>query len=213
MILTTHPQFSPKNRGPRIAAILAVMAVAGCSTTNTTVVPPAPTSTSPAPSSPRASVTTFGDGTYTVGQTVKPGTYRSTGPGTLCYWKRLKGFSGKSSDIIANNFAGGPGVVTIEPTDKGFQSADCGTWTSDLSRITTSMTSFGPGTYIVKTDITPGTYHASGGETCSWERLSGFGGSPGETIADDSPKGSVTVTVQSSDKGFESTGCGTFTKS
>jgi len=171
-----------------------------------------PTPTGTAPGSPGGSAATFGDGTYTVGQTVKPGTYRAAGPGSLCYWERLKGFSGELDDVIANNTSGDPSVVTIAPTDKGFRTSGCGTWTSDLSQITKSKTSFGPGTYIVNTDIAPGTYSAPGGDTCYWARLSGFGGSFDEVIANDYATGSVRVTIAPGDKGFESSGCGTFTK-
>jgi hypothetical protein len=143
-----------------------------------------------------------------------PGTYRAPGPGSFCYWERLSGFSGGLDDIIANNTTGDPSVVTIAATDKGFRTSGCGTWTSDLSAITTSKTSFGPGTFIVNTDISPGTYSAPGGSTCYWSRLSGFGGSVSDVIANNlSPGGSVVATIAATDKGFQSSGCGTFAKS
>jgi hypothetical protein len=173
---------------------------------------PAPASPPTAePSSPSAASGTFGDGTYTVGKTVKAGTYRAPGPGSNCYWARLKDFGGSVDDIIANNNTGDPAVVTIAPSDKGFQTSGCGTWTSDLSQITKSKTSFGPGTYIVNTDIEPGTYDAVGG-TCYWSRFSGFGGTISDILANGNPTGRVVVTIAASDKGFESRGCGTFTK-
>ena len=53
-----------------------------------------------------------------------------------------------------------PTIVTIKSTDRGFDAHACKRWTSDLSRITKSTTRFGPGTYIVKTDIKPGAYVA-----------------------------------------------------
>jgi hypothetical protein len=232
-----------RSQGLWIAAVVVVaMAAAGCSSsspsatgtaaptattaapTATTAAPspttaaPSPTTAAPSPttaasSSPSAKFTTFGDGTYTVGKTVEAGTYRAPGPGSNCYWERLQGFGGSIDDIIANNNTGDPSVVTIAPTDKGFQTSGCGTWTSDLSQITKSKTSFGPGTYIVKTDIDPGTYSAPGGDTCYWARLSGFGGTLSEILANGNPTGSVVVTIAASDKGFESKGCGTFTKS
>ena len=100
---------------------------------------------------------TFGNGTYRVGRDVPPGTYRSRG-GTGCYWARLKGFSGEFKDIAANENADGPTLVTILRGDKGFESNDCARWTSNLTRITKSKTRFGHGTFIVRTDIEPGTY-------------------------------------------------------
>ncbi len=68
----------------------------------------------------------FEDGTYLVGVDVAPGTWRSDSPDG-CYWVRLKSFAGGMAGIIAN--AHGRGLVTIAPTDKGFQSHRCGTWT------------------------------------------------------------------------------------
>jgi hypothetical protein len=101
-------------------------------------------------------------------------------------------------------------VVTILPTDKGFNTEGCGTWTSDLSAITSSTTSFPAGTYIVNTDITPGTYGAPGGGTCYWARLSNFTGT-NDILANDTPSGNTVVTIAPTDEGFQSSGCGTFT--
>lgn len=72
--------------------------------------------------------TSFGDGTYEVGTEIAPGQYRSEG-GDLCYWARLKSFSGELDDIIANDL-GGSGTlrVTIRESDVGFETARCGTW-------------------------------------------------------------------------------------
>ena len=67
-----------------------------------------------------------GDGTWRVGIDVKPGTYRSPG-GEACQWARLSGFVGNSQ--IVSHVGPGANVVTIEPTDLGFQSYKCGSWT------------------------------------------------------------------------------------
>lgn len=151
---------------------------------------------------------TFGDGTYIVGTNIQPGTYRASG-GSGCYWERESGFSGSLDDIIANDFASGPAVVTIAPGDAGFQSDGCGTWTSSLAPITTSLTApFGDGTYIVGTDIAAGTWQAPGGDACYWQRLSSFSGSLDAIIANDNPSGPVVVTIAPNDLGFSSDGCG-----
>jgi len=168
----------------------------------------APTSTpTPAPS-----FATFGDGTYQVGKDIKPGTYRTRTGSTNCYYARLKGFSGSLGDILANNNTDAPAVVTIKPSDKGFESQNCGTWTQDLSRITASKTSFDDGIFIVGTDITPGTYKDTGGDNCYYARLSGFSGSLSEILANNNVSAPTIVTIKASDKGFESKGCGTWTK-
>jgi hypothetical protein len=70
----------------------------------------------------------FGDGTYRVGPAgVPPGTYKAPGGGS-CYWERLSGFSGELNDIIANDVATRNPIVTIAPSDAGFNTSDCGTW-------------------------------------------------------------------------------------
>ena len=67
---------------------------------------------------------------------------------------------------------------------------------------------FGDGTWIVGTDIGPGIYAAAGGDLCYWSRLSGFGGSLGEIIANEVGDGRRVVTIAPEDKGFGTTGCG-----
>lgn len=73
-------------------------------------------------------------------------------------------------------------------------------------------TTFGNGQYRVGTDIAPGTYVAPGGRACYWERQSTFGGSGvRDIIANDlSSGGQVLVTIEESDKGFKTSGCGTW---
>jgi hypothetical protein len=70
----------------------------------------------------------FSDGSYVVGTDIQPGTYRASGGGS-CYWERLSGFSGNFGDLIANGIGVNQPIVTIQPTDKGFTSERCGTWT------------------------------------------------------------------------------------
>jgi hypothetical protein len=160
----------------------------------------------------------FDDGTQIVGKDVQPGTYRtkgSDGSNFGCYWARLSGFGGSVDEIIANNgsYDKGPQVVTIAATDKGFQTRGCGKWYSQLDQVTTSKTAFGGGTFIVGTDVQPGTYKNSGASSdysCYFARLSGFSGELSDIIANDNTKNAV-VTIDGADKGFSSTGCGTWT--
>jgi len=65
----------------------------------------------------------------------------------------------------------------------------------------------------VGTDIAPGTYRnssSSGG--CYWERLSGFGGSFDEIIANGLATYRQVVTIKEMDTGFSSTDCGTWSQ-
>jgi hypothetical protein len=155
--------------------------------------------------------TTFGEGTQRVGRDIAAGTYRSRG-GDGCYWARLRSFSGNLSAILANTNASGSTIVTIKRTDKGFESSGCATWTSNLRRITKSMTRFGQGEFIVRTDIAPGTYRSRGGEGCYWARLRSFTGELNSIIANTNASGATIVTISRSDRGFESSGCATWTR-
>lgn len=71
----------------------------------------------------------FGEGTFVVGLDFDPGTYRTPGAGESCYWARLRNLGGAFDAIIANENTEGPSVVQISPSDKGFTSRGCGTWT------------------------------------------------------------------------------------
>jgi hypothetical protein len=165
----------------------------------------------PTPAAARAAP--IGNGTYRVGRDIAPGTYRVRRPAHACYWARLSGFSGKVTDVKANDFGSGFMVVTIRRHDKGFQTSHCGRWSSNLSRVTSSMTSFGKGTFIVGTDIRPGWYRSSNVTGCYWARLRGFDGSLREIIANGvRTHGHAVVRIRRRDVGFQSRGCGTWTR-
>jgi hypothetical protein len=70
---------------------------------------------------------------------------------------------------------------------------------------------FGSGAKIVGRDISPGTYRNMGGGFCYWERLRGFGGTLSEIIANGLGEGPWVVTISATDKGFDSTRCGSWT--
>jgi hypothetical protein len=154
---------------------------------------------------------TFEDGTYRVGKDIRPGTYRSHG-GSGCYWARLRSFSGSLNAILANENESGPAIVTIKRTDRGFETQGCGNWTRNLKRITKSKTRFGQGTFLVGVDIAPGTYRSRGGGGCYWARLRAFTGALSAIIANDNASGSAIVTIKRTDRGFKSSGCGTWSR-
>lgn len=155
---------------------------------------------------------TFTDGTFQVGSDIQPGTYRTQISSSGCYYARLKGFGGTTDDILANNLTDYPAIVTILPSDKGFESQNCGTWTADLSQITTSKTAFDDGMFLVGTDIAPGTYKNTASQSCYYARLHGFSNSTDDIIANNLTNNVAIVTIYASDKGFESHNCGTWTK-
>jgi hypothetical protein len=129
----------------------------------------------------------------------------------------LSGFTGGLGDLIASRISAGFEVATIEETDAGFDSVGCGEWTADLRAVTQSRSQFGEGTYIVGTDIEPGTYTAGalGSGGCEWERLSGFGGSGQEVIESNVVirEALARVTILPGDVGFTSGGCSPWSRS
>jgi hypothetical protein len=154
----------------------------------------------------------FADGMHIVGGDIEAGTYRTRSGSAGCYYARLAGFGGSLSETLANEDTDAPAVVSILPTDKGFKSSGCGTWTKDLSAITVSRTSFENGIFIVGTDIDPGTYRTNGASGCYYARLSGFTGSMDDTLANEDTDAPAIVTILPTDRGFKSSGCGTWTK-
>ena len=150
----------------------------------------------------------FGDGTWIVGSDIQPGTY-AAGPGLeFCSWKRLSGFSGDFDDIIAIDISPRP-IVTILATDAGFTSGGCNRWMPIADALTTPS---GDGTWVVGNEFAPGTYSAPGSDFCSWKRLSGFSGDFDDIIAIDVGSGRQVVTIEETDVGFTSSGCGQWEK-
>lgn len=92
--------------------------------------PPAPAPAGEPPSRegeapPPGPLSSFGDGTYTVGTDILPGVYQSAGPveGGVCYWKRANG-----DGIVANAMSKKPQTVQIEAGDTTFKSSECQEW-------------------------------------------------------------------------------------
>jgi hypothetical protein len=75
-------------------------------------------------------------------------------------------------------------------------------------------TQFGSGTYVVNTDIVPGTYKTAGpdGRGCYWARLKDTSGGSNAIIANGIGQGPVTVTIAKTDGAFETSGCQTWVK-
>lgn len=77
-----------------------------------------------------------------------------------------------------------------------------------------SEVTFGDGTWQVGVDIPSGTYRSTDPtESCYAARLSGLGGTLDDVIANQLVDHSLIVTIASTDAGFESSGCGTWSNS
>lgn len=88
--------------------------------------------TTRAPSNAGGAATIPGEGTFQVGDEVKPGTYRTDGPANsgasdTCYWERAKNASGEPESIISNGITAGPARVDIKEGEI-FKSQGCQEW-------------------------------------------------------------------------------------
>ena len=155
-----------------------------------------------------------GEGTYSIAKQIRPGIYYSSNnTSTYCSWTRLKDFTGSYSQN-GSDIGKGQQIVEIKSTDVGFDSNGCGTW-KPISALATSplKTISGEGVYSVSKQIVPGTYKSSNSSStyCSWTRLKDFTGGyiqNGSGIG----LGQRMAQITSSDLGFESSGCGTWTR-
>lgn len=156
----------------------------------------------------------FPTGTWRVNGDIAPGTYRNTDSSESCYWKRLSGFSGSFEEIKANGISDYRMIVTIAPSDAGFESTRCGAWSPDLSPMTSSPTApFSDGMYLVGHEVAPGTWRNSdSSQSCYWKRMRSFTGEFEDIIANGLSESIQTVTIAATDVGFETNRCGVWTK-
>lgn len=94
--------------------------------TNVVIYPYSTSTYAPAPPNPNGP---FSSGTYIVREEITPGSYRTDGTGTSCYWARLRNTSGDFSAIIANGNISGPTTVTVSGSDGAVTFNGACTWT------------------------------------------------------------------------------------
>lgn len=79
------------------------------------------------------------------------------------------------------------------------------------TRPATPLNIFSDGTWVVGTDIEPGTYRSSGpvgsATTCFWFRLKDTTGDPSSVIAAGDSQGPITLTIKATDAAVKSEGC------
>lgn len=146
--------------------------------------------------------------------TAAPGLWHTFG-GTNCYWERLSGTSGAPSDVIANfSSPSGPRYVEIVDTDAAFNSRQClpfaladGPFDKRIGQAADGT--FPDGDYRIGKDVDAGDYKASVSGSCHWARVSSFTGESDAIIQQGT---STDVSIDPSDFGFQSTGCGVWSK-
>ena len=112
----------------------------------------------------------FGTGLKFVNSDIAPGRYVST-RNTSCYWERLSGFGGTTSEIIGNEIVSGQAIVDILATDLAFGSSRCETWIPYAAPVTPAAT-IGNGFWVVGEQIQPGRYRSDAiTDGCYWARL------------------------------------------
>jgi len=156
----------------------------------------------PSPAVPGAP--SFGDGRHRVGPDIAAGLYFSVA--NDCYWERLSGFSGGSSEIITNDFSNGQHVVLIEPGDVGFGASRCGRWTWFDPPVSARV--IGDGDWDVRAQMGPGLWVADPSRGCYWERAAGYTHETAEIITNDFVDGQqAVVQVLATDVRFSTQGC------
>jgi hypothetical protein len=126
--MSTSGGFRLMSRNAVVAALLVAgwVLTAGVAHADPEPPPPPPGPPGDAPPPPAAGLmTSFGNGTYSVGTEIEPGVYESAGPveGGVCYWKRSNG-----EGIVANAMSKKPQTVQIDPGDTTFKSSECQEW-------------------------------------------------------------------------------------
>ena len=155
----------------------------------------------------------FAAGVYLVGKDIPAGRYYTV-PANACYWERLSGLGGTLAEIIANDIISGysQAIVDVKASDLAFSTnAGCGTWFS-TPRVA-FQAAISPGTWLVGTQITSGTYQANASSGCYWERLRDFTGGVTSIIANNfvSAAGPQLVSIAAGDVGFTTNfSCGTW---
>ena len=150
------------------------------------------------------------DGVWVVWRQIQPGLYENdTGAG--CFWARMPVQRG-AFDAIQSDNAVGHAIVGVLPTDGAFESVGCGQWHAYSVR-SKLLTAFSDGTWGVNTEIEPGWYRSSGGQTCYWQRRSNYENDRNGVIAEHQfNTGSGLVHISRSDVAFTSFSCGHWTK-
>ena len=209
----TQPPATPTPT-PTPTAAAATQTPVTSTPTPTATPTPTPTAT-PAPTATATPTSqTFGDGTWIIGLDIQPGLWRNDDSSDFCYWARLSGLGGELDDIISNEFSSIIQTVEIKPSDLAFEADRCGTWSQILQPPSSGPSQpFGNGTWLVGEEIAPGIWRNSdSSDDCYWARLSGFGGSLFDIIANEFDDSIQTVEIKASDVGFSASRCGTWSQ-
>jgi hypothetical protein len=151
---------------------------------------------------------------------VGPGLYRTLGDQSPAVHCQIQRTDSTSTTYTYADAADGPLYIKVKPTDKTVTSTDCLPWrfagvVPPVVHTSTIGSTFGPGDFLAKYELVPGTYTSPGplSGSCSWQRVSDFThDGTGVIESNTSSTGPQSVTIASTDFGFSSQNCGTWTR-
>lgn len=156
-------------------------------------------------------------GTKQAGKTLKASTGSfSPKPTSYVYqWlrnsKSIKNAT-KSSYKLTSSDAGAKISVKVTAKKTNYSNRTSTSATVSIPKPSTTVIKH-DGTYRVGSSLRPGLYKATGtSDSCYWERLSGFSGSFDDINANHFGAANGYVRIQSTDKGFSTSGCGSWKK-
>lgn len=118
----------------------------------------------------------------------------------------------KSSYKLTSSDAGSKISVKVTAKKKNYSNRSSTSAKVSISKPSSTVIKH-DGTYRVGSSLKPGLYKATGtGDSCYWERLSGFGGSFDEINANHFGPANGYVRILNSDKGFSTSDCGSWKK-
>ena len=78
--------------------------------------------------------TSFGPGTWRVGEQIVPGVYEAASVSGQCEWARISRFDDSGADVLFAETTSVAALVAVLPTDAGFRASEgCGRWALRLS--------------------------------------------------------------------------------
>lgn len=117
--------WSEKPRAESAAGALPTTAPAAA-TPGTPVPSPTP---KPVEVSPPLAAAIAGDGSWLIGKQIKPGTYRTPGQSTSCYWALRSNLSYSYDATIVSSYGRrGAQTVALGPNARAFITYGCGRW-------------------------------------------------------------------------------------
>lgn len=137
------------------------------------------------------------------------------------FWKFVSGkykfdISGSVKIILLLVFLGMAGLTGPSTSDTSVSKNENGETAQEQKKVVDfddSKPFFEDGVHEVGKDIEAGTYRTrKESSSCYFARLSGFGGTLDEILANENTSAPTVVTINNTDKGFKSTRCGIWTQ-